>query len=62
MVVLDAAAGHVAHDHVPAEAHGVLVGSAGVVGGQAVLEEALGVVVSMALVGCAHHNQSNLRS
>ena len=62
LIVLDPTAGHVPHDHVPAQADRVLVGSAGVVGGQAVLEEALGVVVSVALVGSAHHNQRNLET
>ena len=49
------------HDHVPAESDRVLVWSSGVVGGEAVLEESLGVGVCVTLVRGAENHQSNLK-
>ena len=49
-----------AHDHVPAEGHGVLVGAHGVVLGQAVLQEPLGAQLRLRLPDSAEDDEGNL--
>ena len=61
LITLDTTTSHVPHDHVPAESDRVLVWSSGVVGGEAVLEESLGVGVCVTLVRGAENHQSNLK-
>ena len=50
------------HHHVPTKADCIFLCSNGVVLGQTVLEEALGVGVSVGLVSSAEHNKCNLKN
>ena len=50
------------HHHVPTKADCIFLSSNGVVLGQTVLEEALGVGVSVGLVSSAEHNKCNLKN